>query len=161
MGWVTYSIRKKALKARRQSLNYRLMQIQSELQSFQSMRAYKADMLATNKQEIMNNIDNKYNSIITSLSRQATNSSNNEKTQAQINQQITEYQQQQKTEQQYYESLFTRLEQQQTREAQRKEQYLEMQQEDINTQLEAAKAEYDQYKEAISNSIDEGKIELR
>ena len=41
-------------------------------------------------------------------------------------------------------------EKEQTREAQRKEQYLEMQQEDINTQLEAAKAEYDQYKEAIS-----------
>ncbi len=161
MGWVTYSIRKKTLKARRQSLNYRLMQIQSELQSFQSLKSYQSEMLSTNKQQVLSNIDTKYNNIINDLSRQATNASSNSNVQNQINQQITEYQQQQKTEQQYYESLFTRLEQQQTKEAERKENYLEMQQEDINTQLEAAKAEYDQYKEAISNSIDEGKIELK
>ncbi|MBR1977758.1 hypothetical protein IKA15_05720 [bacterium] len=124
------------------------------------MKTYKAEMLATNKQEIMTNIDNKYNYIINSLSRQAANSSTSQAKQNQINQQITEYQQQQKTEQQYYESLFTRLEQQQLREAQRKESYLEMQQEQIQTQLEAAKAEYDQYGQAISDSIQEGAIKL-
>ena len=65
----------------------------------------------------------------------------------------TELQQAQSAEKEYWTSLFERQEKQLTEENQRKEAALEMQQEQIQTQAEAAKAEYDSVKEACSSHI--------
>ena len=152
MAWVTFSIRKLTLKSRVNQLNYRMMQISQQLQAQQRQGAYKVEMLQTNKNAVLENLDSQYNAQIQNLSNQAQNAKK-DKDKTNINNQITELQQAQSAEKQYWTSLFERQEKQLTEENQRKETALEMQQEQIQTQAEAAKAEYDSVKEACSSHI--------
>lgn len=152
MAWVTFSIRKLTLKSRVNQLNYRMMQISQQLQAQQRQGAYKVEMLQTNKNAVLENLDSQYNAQIQNLSNQAQNAKK-DKDKTNINNQITELQQAQSAEKQYWTSLFERQEKQLTEENQRKEAALEMQQEQIQTQAEAAKAEYDSVKEACSSHI--------
>ncbi|MBR2386483.1 hypothetical protein IKA92_04220 [bacterium] len=151
MAWVTFSIRKLTLKSRVNQLNARVMQISQQLQTQQRQGAYKLEMLQTNKNAVLENLDTQYNQQIQNLSNQAQNAKDKDKTN--INNQITELQQAQSAEKEYWTSLFERQEKQLTEENQRKEAALEMQQEQIQTQAEAAKAEYDSVKEACSQHI--------
>ncbi len=152
MTWVTFSIRKLTLKSRVNQLNYRMMQISQQLQAQQRQGAYKVEMLQTNKNAVLENLDSQYNAQIQNLSNQAQNAKK-DKDKTNINNQITELQQAQSAEKEYWTSLFERQEKQLTEENQRKEAALEMQQEQIQTQAEAAKAEYDSVKEACSSHI--------
>lgn len=152
MAWVTFSIRKLTLKSRVNQLNYRMMQISQQLQAQQRQGAYKVEMLQTNKNAVLENLDSQYNAQIQNLSNQAQNAKK-DKDKTNINNQITELQQAQSAEKEYWTSLFERQEKQLTEENQRKETALEMQQEQIQTQAEAAKAEYDSVKEACSSHI--------
>lgn len=159
MGWAALSLRKMTLKQRINTLEHRLTSISQELQSMYDSGAYaeraaaveQSQQYANMQQQHADNMTNlatKYNGATSAADLAQYNTDiQNEALAYQYNQMITN-------------SMFTTRSQAMQDTINQAETQLELEQEQVETQLEAARAEYQSLDQAVSQDIKDGAIKL-
>lgn len=161
MGWVTLSLRKMVLTQRVSALENRLLHLSQEEQSLANSSAYTERAIGLEKQEAYSSLMNDYSGNLNNISSFV--SSGNASDPATLIQYQAELQQQQLDymyNKMVIDSVFTQKEQSLQDQVNVKQTYLELEQEQVETQLEAARSELEQLDEACSQDIKSSTISL-
>ncbi len=161
MGWVTLSLRKMVLTQRVSALENRLLHLSQEEQSLANSSAYTERAIGLEKQEAYSSLMNNYSGNLNNISSFV--SSGNASDPATLIQYQAELQQQQLDymyNKMVIDSVFTQKEQSLQDQVNVKQTYLELEQEQVETQLEAARSELEQLDEACSQDIKSSTISL-
>ena len=161
MGWVTLSLRKMVLTQRVSALENRLLHLSQEEQSLANSSAYTERAIGLEKQEAYSSLMNNYSGNLNNISSFV--SSGNASDPATLIQYQAELQQQQLDymyNKMMIDSVFTQKEQSLQDQVNVKQTYLELEQEQVETQLEAARSELEQLDEACSQDIKASTISL-
>lgn len=159
MGWAALSLRKMTLKQRINNLEQRLTTISQELQSQYDAASYAEQAVGVEKSQALSDLQTTYSNNTSTLASTYSGSSDTDS----LSEYSTALQQEQLSyqyNQMILESLFTAKEEAMQDTINQSETQLELEQEQIETQLEAARAEYDSLDEAVSEDIQNGAIAL-
>ena len=159
MGWAALSLRKMTLKQRINNLEQRLVNISQELQSMYDSASYAQQAMGVEQSQAMMALQNTYSNNTATIGSQYTGATNA--------QDLAAYQtalQQEQLSMMYNQmiqnSLFTAKGQALQETITQQETQLQLEQEQVETQLEAARAEYDSLDQACSQDIQSGAIKL-
>ena len=159
MGWAALSLRKMTLKQRINNLEQRLVNISQELQSMYDSASYAQQAMGVEQSQAMMALQNTYSNNTATIGSQYTGATNA--------QDLAAYQtalQQEQLSMMYNQmiqnSLFTAKGQALQETINQQETQLQLEQEQVETQLEAARAEYDSLDQACSQDIQSGAIKL-
>lgn len=161
MGWITLSLRKQVLTQRVSKLEHRLLKLSQEEQSLSNSSSYSERIIGLEKQEQYSSIMNDYSSNLTNIGTAYSAASGNDiSSLANYNVQLQESQLTYMYNKMLVDSIFTQKEQALQDEVNNKQTYLDLEKEQVETQLEAARAELEQLDEAISQDIKTSTISL-
>lgn len=160
MGWVTISLRKMALKQRESSLQYRLMQISQERQSLANQSNYTQRYVNAMKNQENGNIMNGYMDAVEQLQQQGQNIDPTSKEWTAYQKALDQASLVQSRQQMAADSIFQGYEDGLMGDVNRREQQLDGEQVQIETQLKAAQAELESLDQAMDNSIKNSAIKL-
>ncbi len=159
MGWVTLSLRKMVLTQRVSQLEHRLTRLSQEQQSLSNSSSYEERVIGLQKQEAYASLTSKYSTDYNNFS----NSISGNAGAAELAQYQVQLQQSQRDyiyNKSMIDSIFTQQEQALQDRVNSKQSYLELEQEQVETQLEASRAELEQLDEATSQDIKSSTISL-
>lgn len=160
MGWVTISLRKMALKQRVSNLQYRLLQISQERQTIANQSQYTQRYLNAMKNQQYSSINTSYTEALQEAQQSASSldptSSEWSAYQTSLDQMSLAQMQQQMA----VDSIFQGYEDALMGDVNRRDQQLEAEQTQIETQLQAAQAELESLDEAMEQSIQDSAIKL-
>ena len=159
MGWASISLRKMQLKQRINNYEQRLMHISQELQSMYDSSSYAQQAAGVEKSQALGNIATQYQANLDSLSSQA-GSGTDAASLAQYNTAIQQEQLSYTYNKMITDSLFSAKSQALQDQVNEQETQLELEQEQVETQLEAARAEYQSLDLACSQDVKDGAIKL-
>lgn len=161
MGWVTLSLRKMVLTQRVSQLEHRLTKLSQQQQTLANSSAYTERAIGLEKTEAYNSLIDNYSQGLNDVA-----GAFNQGSSAGV-QELMQYQVQMQQSQLDYmynkmviDSVFTQKEQALQDKVNDKQTYLELEQEQVETQLEAARAELQQLDEAVSTDIEQSTISL-
>ncbi len=161
MGWVTLSLRKMVLTQRVSQLENRLLTLSQEEQTLANSSAYQERAIGLEKQEAYSNLASNYSTSLTDVSDILSSGTTTDVSAlAQYQTQLQEQQLSYMYEKMVIDSVFTQEEQALQDQVNNKQTYLELEQEQVETQLEAARAELEQLDEACSQDIESSTISL-
>lgn len=161
MGWVTLSLRKMVLTQRVSQLENRLLHLSQEQQTLANSSAYTERAIGLEKQEAYTSLMNNYSGSLNNISDFVSSGNASDPAsliqyQAQMQQSQLDYMYNKMV----IDSVFTQKEQALQDQVNNKQTYLELEQEQVETQLEAARAELEQLDEACSQDIQSSTISL-
>lgn len=161
MGWVTLSLRKMVLTQRVSALENRLLHLSQEEQSLANSSAYTERAIGLEKQEAYSSLMNNYSGNLNNISSFVSSGNASDpgtliQYQAELQQQQLDYMYNKMV----IDSVFTQKEQSLQDQVNVKQTYLELEQEQVETQLEAARSELEQLDEACSQDIKSSTISL-
>ncbi len=159
MGWAALSLRKMTLKQRINSLEQRLVNISQELQSMYDSSSYAQQALGVEKTQAQMALQQTYANNNAAISGAYQGSANSQDL-AEYNQALQQQQLSLMYNQMIQNSLFSAKEQSMQESINQAETRLELEQEQVETQLEAARAEYQSLDQAVSQDIQDGAIKL-
>ena len=151
MGWAALSLRKMTLKQR--------INISQELQSMYDSSSYAQQALGVEKTNALSNLQQIYSNNTSSIAGAYQGSTDTDSLN-QYNQALQQEQLSLMYNQMIQNSLFTAKESAMQDSINQAETQLQLEQEQIETQLEAARAEYDSLDQACSQDIQSGAIKL-
>lgn len=160
MGWVTISLRKMALKQRVQMLQYRDLQISQERQSIANQSQYTQRYLNAMKNQEYGAIQQSYMDNVQNLQQQSTNFDPTSKEWTVYQNTLDQYALVQSRQQMALDSVFQGYEDSLMGDVNRRDQQLEAEQVQVETQLQAAQAELKNLDEAMQSSIEDSAIKL-
>ena len=160
MGWLTLSLRKQVLTQRVSQLEHRLTKLSQEQQSLANGSSYTERAIGLEKQEAYSALIEDHAKRITTIGENFMGSSASVVDLANYNVELQEAQLNYIYEQALLDSIFTQREQALQDEVNNKQTYVELEQEQVETQLEAARAELEQLDEAIGQDIKTSTISL-
>ena len=161
MGWVTLSLRKMVLTQRVSQLENRLLHLSQAQQTLANSSAYTERAIGLEKQEAYTSLMNNYSGSLNNISdfvssRNASDPASLIQYQVQMQQSQLDYMYNKMV----IDSVFTQKEQALQDQVNNKQTYVELEQEQVETQLEAARAELEQLDEACSQDIQSSTISL-
>ena len=161
MGWVTLSLRKMVLTQRVSQLENRLLHLSQEQQTLANSSAYTERAIGLEKQEAYTSLMNNYSGSLNNISDFVSSGTASDPAsliqyQAQMQQSQLDYMYNKMV----IDSVFTQKEQALQDQVNNKQTYVELEQEQVETQLEAARAELEQLDEACSQDIQSSTISL-
>ncbi len=159
MGWAGLSLRKMILKQRINNLEQRLVNISQEIQTQYDSSSYAQQALGVEKNQALANLQTTFSnnsSVLADSYGNATDAS----ALAEYNNQIQQQQLSLMYNQMLQNSIFSSKEQSMQDTINAAESQLELEQEQVETQLEAARAEYDSLDQAVSQDVKNGAISL-
>ena len=161
MGWVTLSLRKMVLTQRVSQLENRLLHLSQEQQTLANSSAYTERAIGLEKQDAYSSLMNNYSGNLTNISDfVSTGDTSDPATLIQYQVQLQQSQLDYMYNKMVIDSVFTQKEQSLQDQVNNKQTYLELEQEQVETQLEAARAELEQLDEACSQDIQSSTISL-
>lgn len=161
MGWVTLSLRKMVLTQRVSQLENRLLHLSQEQQTLANSSAYTERAIGLEKQDAYSSLMNNYSGNLTNISDfVSTGGASDPATLIQYQVQLQQSQLDYMYNKMVIDSVFTQKEQSLQDQVNNKQTYLELEQEQVETQLEAARAELEQLDEACSQDIQSSTISL-
>ncbi len=161
MGWVTLSLRKMVLTQRVSQLENRLLHLSQEQQTLANSSAYTERAIGLEKQDAYSSLMNNYSGNLTNISDfVSTGDASDPATLIQYQVQLQQSQLDYMYNKMVIDSVFTQKEQSLQDQVNNKQTYLELEQEQVETQLEAARAELEQLDEACSQDIQSSTISL-
>lgn len=159
MGWAALSLRKMTLKQRINNLEIRLTTVSQELQSMYDASSYAEQALGIEKTNALADLQSTYSSNVSTLAETYSDTSDTDAL-SEYNAALQQEQLSLTYNQMIQESLFTAKESALQETINEQETQLELEQEQLETQLEAARAEYDSLDDACSQDIQSGAISL-
>lgn len=159
MGWAAISLRKMTLKQRIDSLNQRLMHISQEQQSLYDSSSYAQQAAGVEQSQMMTSIMQSYQNNTDAIKEKYKDKTD----QASLSEYNTALQEEQMTysyNKMIVDSMCTGKSQAMQDTISDAETRLSLEQEQLQTQLEAAQAEYDSLEKTVSDSIQKGAIKL-
>lgn len=159
MGWAALSLRKMTLKQRINNLEQRLVTVSQELQSMYDSASYAQRAAGVEQSQQLANLQSTYSNNMSTITGQYQGSSKQEDL-AEYNTKIQEEQLAYQYNQMILNSMTTAKSQALQDTVNQAETQLELEQEQIETQLEAARAEYQSLDQACSQDIKDGAIKL-
>ena len=161
MGWITLSLRKLVLTQRVNELEHRLTKLSQEHQSLSNGSSYTERFMGVRKSEAYKELLTNYsNNMNTTAAKYQNGAVTDISMAAQYNVDIQQNQLDYMFQKMNLESIFTAEENALRDEVNQKENHLDLEQEQIETQLEAARAEKEQLDQAISQDIKSSTISL-
>ena len=161
MGWVTLSLRKMVLTQRVSQLENRLLHLSQEQQTLANSSAYTERAIGLEKQDAYSSLMNNYSGNLKNISDfVSTGDASDPATLIQYQVQLQQSQLDYMYNKMVIDSVFTQKEQSLQDQVNNKQTYLELEQEQVETQLEAARAELEQLDEACSQDIQSSTISL-
>lgn len=160
MGWVTISLRKMALKQRVATLQYRDLQISQERQSLANQSQYTQRYVNAMKNQQYGDITNSYMDGIAALNKKAENIDPNSKDWTVYQNSLDQAALLQSRQQMAADSIFQGYEDALMGDVNRRDQQLEAEQVQVETQLQAAQAELKNLDDAMKSSIEDSAIKL-
>lgn len=160
MGWVTLSLRKMVLTQRVSQLEQRLTELSQEQQTLANSSSYQERVIGLEKQEAYSSLTSDYSSSLSDIASAFSDGTTDVSTLAEYQVQLQQSQLDYIYNKMMIDSVFTQEEQALQDQVNNKQTYLELEQEQVETQLESARAELDQMDEAISEDIDRSTISL-
>ena len=161
MGWVTLSLRKMVLTQRVSQLENRLLHLSQEQQTLANSSAYTERAIGLEKQDAYSSLINNYSGNLKNISDfVSTGDASDPATLIQYQVQLQQSQLDYMYNKMVIDSVFTQKEQSLQDQVNNKQTYLELEQEQVETQLEAARAELEQLDEACSQDIQSSTISL-
>lgn len=160
MGWVTISLRKMALKQRVSMLQYRDMQISQERQSLALQSQYTQQSINVMKNKQFGDITNGQLDAMARLQKGAENIDPNSKDWTAYQNSLDQVNLVQKKQEMAATSIFQGYENSLMGDVNRRDQQLEAEQTQVETQLQAAQAEVKNLEDAIKSSIEDSAIKL-
>lgn len=162
MGWASLSLRKMTLKQRINNLEQRLTNISQELQTMYDSSSYSQQALGLEKNQAALALQTTYSNNINTLGGtygSGTGSTSTDQL-AQYNAALQQEQLSYMYNQMIQNSMFSAKEQAMQESINQQETALELEQEQLETQLQAARAEYQSLDQAIGQDIQDGAIKL-
>ncbi|MDO5436590.1 MAG: hypothetical protein Q4F80_00120 [bacterium] len=159
MGWAALSLRKMTLKQRINNLEQRLVNISQELQSMYDSSSYSQQALGVEKTQALANLQTTFSNNSATLASTYSGSTSAGDL-AEYNNQLQQQQLSLMYNQMIQNSLFSAKEQAMQEAINQSETQLQLEQEQVETQLEAARAEYQSLDQAVSQDIQDGAISL-
>ena len=160
MGWVTISLRKMALKQRESNLQYRLMQISQERQSLANQAQYTQRYINAMKNQQYSGITNSYMDAVQQLQNESADLEPTSKEWTAYQTALDQFSLIQSRQQMAADSIFQGYEDSLMGDVNRRDQQLEAEQTQIETQLKAAQAELESLDQAMDDSIKNSAIKL-
>ncbi len=162
MGWAALSLRKMTLKQRINGLEQRLVNISQELQTMYDSSSYSQQALGVEKNQAQLALQSTYSNNLNTLQGTYGNGGTSTSTDdlAKYNAAMQQEQLSYMYNQMIQNSMFSAKEQAMQESINQQETALELEQEQIETQLEAARAEYQSLDQAVSQDIQGGAIKL-
>ena len=160
MGWVTISLRKMALKQRVSNLQYRLLQISQERQSVANQSQYTQRYLNAMKNQQYSGISDSYMAAVQAAQNGAANLDPTSSDWSNYQTSLDQLALVQSRQQMAADSVFQSLEDSILGDVNRRDQQLEAEQTQIETQLQAAQAELESLDQAMDDSIKSSAIKL-
>lgn len=160
MGWVTISLRKMALKQRKSQLQYRLIQISQERQTIANQSQYTQRFINAQKNQQYNDITASYIDKVTELQNGASDIDPTSKAWNTYQTALDQAALIQSRQQMSLDSIFQGYEDALMGDVNRRDQQLEAEQTQIETQLQAASAELETLDQAMESSIKDSAIKL-
>ena len=161
MGWVTLSLRKMVLTQRVSALENRLLHLSQEQQTLANSSAYTERAIGLEKQEAYSSLMGNYSGNLSDISSfVSSGDASDPATLIQYQTQLQQSQLDYMYNKMVIDSVFTQKEQSLQDEVNNKQTYLQLEQEQVETQLEAARAELEQLDEACSQDIQSSTISL-
>lgn len=161
MGWITLSLRKLVLTQRVNELEHRLTRLSQEHQSLSNSSSYSTRVMGVQKseayKELLTNYSNNINAVASNFQNGAVTDIGMA---AQYNTNIQQIQLDYMINKMNLDSIFTAKESALQDEVNEKENRLDLEQEQLETQLEAARAEKEALDQAISQDIKSSTISL-
>ena len=159
MGWVTISLRKMALKQRESQLQYRLMQISQERQTLANQAQYTQRYLNAMKNQQTGSITQGYMDAVQQLQAGAPDDPTG-KAWNEYQNKLDQASMIQSRQQMAADSIFQGYEDALMGDVNRRDQQLQDEQVQIETQLKAAQAELESLDQAMDDSIKNSAIKL-
>lgn len=150
MAWVTISLRKQALRARMDNLNFKLMQLSQQQQSMQMSGGYATSVMNAQKNQKLTEALERHQSRLGNITGTGSTASK------QVSAEDARYQQ----EQMYINSLFQSLETGQSNLTKNKETAISNEIETLKTQLQHVSQEYDSLEKGLESDIKRDTIKL-
>ncbi len=161
MGWITLSLRKQVLTQRVSDLEHRLTKVSQEQQSLSNSSSYAERAIGLDKQDAYSSIIQNHSGNLNEILGHYNSSNTNDiSSLANYYVEVQEANLGYMYNQMLVDSIFTQKEQALQDEVNNKQNYLQLEQEQLQTQLEAARAELEQLGEAISSDIKSSTISL-
>lgn len=163
MGWVTLSLRKMVMTQRVSQLEHRLTKLSQAQQTLANSSSYEERAIGLDKQDAYRNLTAQYSDSLNNISTAIGDGSGNVTDIAALAQYQVQLQQSQLDymyNKMLIDSVFTQKEQALQDQVNAKQTYLECEQEQVETQLQAARAELQQLDEACSQDIQNSVISL-
>ena len=160
MGWVTISLRKMALKQRVSNLQYRLLQISQERQTIANQSQYTQRAINAMKNQQYSGITDSYTSAVQELQNQNMGTDPTSGAWSMYQSALDQLALTQSRQQMSVDSIFQGYEDALMGDVNRRDQQLEAEQTQIETQLQAAQAELKSLDEAMEQSIQDSAIKL-
>ena len=160
MGWVTISLRKMALKQRVSNLQYRLLQISQERQSVANQSQYTQRYLNAMKNQQYSGISDSYMAAVQAAQNGAANLDPTSSDWSNYQTSLDQLALVQSRQQMAADSVFQSLEDSLMGDVNRRDQQLEAEQTQIETQLQAAQAELESLDQGMDDSIKSSAIKL-
>ena len=160
MGWVTISLRKMALKQRVSNLQYRLLQISQERQTIANQSQYTQRAINAMKNQQYSGITDSYTSAVQELQNQNMGTDPTSGAWSMYQSALDQLALTQSRQQMSVDSIFQGYEDALMGDVNRRDQQLEAEQTQIETQLQAAQAELESLDEAMEQSIQDSAIKL-
>ena len=160
MGWVTLSLRKMVLTQRVSELENRLTKLSQEQQTLANSSSYQERALGLRRQYAYKNLMSNYSDGLNNIQWGIAGGNGNMSEMMQYQVQLQQSQLDYMYNKMMIDSVFTAQEQALQDQVNDKQTYLELEQEQVETQLEAARAELEQLDEAVSQDIERSTISL-
>ncbi len=160
MGWVTISLRKMALKQRVSNLQYRLLQISQERQSIANQSQYAQRYINAIKNEQYGSIQGAYFDNVQRLQNESADLDPTSKEWTAYQTALDRFSLVQSRQQMAADSIFQGYEDSLMNDVNRRDQQLEAEQTQVETQLQAAQAELESLDQAMDDSIKNSAIKL-
>ncbi len=160
MGWVTLSLRKMVMTQKVSRLEHRLVQLSQEQQSMHNSSSYAERVIGIDKTEAFKALQEKFTQDLNNITNPITQGGNQANALAQYQVQLQQSQLDYMYNKMMIESVFTAKEQALQDKINDKQTYLDLEQEQVETQLEAARAELEQLDDAVSKDIERSTISL-
>lgn len=160
MGWVTISLRKMALKQRVSNLQYRLLQISQERQSIANQSQYAQRYINAIKNEQYGSIQSSYFDNVQKLQGESADLDPTSKEWTAYQTALDQFSLVQSRQQMAADSIFQGYEDSLMNDVNRRDQQLEAEQTQVETQLQAAQAELESLDQAMDDSIKNSAIKL-
>lgn len=159
MGWAALSLRKMTLKQRINHLEQRLTTVSQELQSMYDSASYAERAAGVEQSQQLSNLQQTYSNNMSTISGEYQGSTDSADL-AEYNTKIQEEQLAYQYNQMILNSMTTAKSQALQDTVNQAETQMELEQEQLETQLEAARAEYQSLDQACSQDIKDGAIKL-